>query len=114
MDGRREVDEILGTTQHELTTVKAVVEGLTCSEIFYSVSATNRDDARGELGAPCKDTFRTEEKCPLNTSFGAIGQRCRSAFFDHPGHNVGEGDASLGRKGGVISGGVSNRGDESS
>ena len=55
---RREVDEIRDSISHELT-VKAVVEGLTCSEISYSVSATNRDVARGELDASCKDTFET-------------------------------------------------------
>ena len=55
---------MLGFIKHELTAVKSVVEGLlTCSDISYSVSVTNRDQACGELDASCKDTFGKEERC---------------------------------------------------
>ena len=71
---RREVTEVLGTVKHDLTAVKAAVETLTCSDISYSVGTTNRGEARGELS----DTFGTEERCLLNSSFWSNWSEDRS------------------------------------
>ena len=89
----------MGTIKHEITAEKVVAVGLTCTDMSSSVSATNTDEARGELNASGKETFGTKERCLLNSSLGAIGQeglKRSKRLFDRPAHNVVEGDVSLG------------------